>query len=100
MSPTLAQIIAADKVVIFSIPPCPYCIRAKKLLESKGIAYKDYSVDKMGAEGEALFDEVTKTTGGHETYPAIYVNGTFVGGNSDLQEANTNGKLDELLAKK
>src|SRR3989338_4538902 len=98
MSLSLAKVIAADKVVVLSIPPCPFCIRAKKLLESKNIPYKDYNISGLGDAGKALFAEMTQATGGHETYPAIYVNGTFVGGNSDLQEANTNGKLDQLLA--
>lgn len=97
MSLSLDSVIAADKVIVFSRVGCPYCKKAKELLVSKSIDYKDYSIDTMGSDGEALFAEMTKATGGHDTFPAIYVNKVFVGGNSDLQEANTNGKLEELL---
>eukprot|EP01096_Ripella_sp_DP13-Kostka_P005865 TRINITY_DN203_c0_g1_i5.p2 TRINITY_DN203_c0_g1~~TRINITY_DN203_c0_g1_i5.p2 ORF type:complete len:178 (-),score=78.83 TRINITY_DN203_c0_g1_i5:54-524(-) len=87
-----------NKVFIFSKSYCPYCKRAKALLESKNIAYKAFELDQE-ATGPAVHAEVKKITQ-RNTVPNIWINGKPFGGSDDLQAAAANGKLDELLAAK
>ena len=96
MSQKLAELTKNNKVLIFSVTGCPFCLKTKTLFkETLNIEYKDVNVrEEEGAQ--EIFAEVTKQYG-HETFPAVFVNGTFVGGNSDVQEAHTNGKLKTLL---
>ncbi len=95
--PPLAEVIAADSVVMFTRSCCPYCIKARRLLDSKNVEYRE--IDIFSSEGDQLFDEVMRTYK-HETVPAIFINQTFVGGCDSLVAADSSGKLAELLAKK
>ncbi|KAH9592999.1 Glutaredoxin [Trypanosoma melophagium] len=94
---SLASLKSTNKVVMFSWVTCPYCVRAQKVLQPMTNDVKVYHVDEM-EEGQALRDEIKKLYN-HETVPAIFINGEFVGGCSDLEELNKQGKLAEMLAK-
>lgn len=82
------------KVEIYTKTFCPYCHRAKALLEHKGAQLSEIAVD-MGGERK---QEMIQRAGGRMTVPQIFINGKHVGGCDDLFELEDAGKLDELLA--
>lgn len=82
------------KVEIYVKMTCPYCFRAKHLLDSKGIEYQVHSVDFGGP----LKQEMVQRAGGRTTVPQIFIDDRHVGGCDDLMNLERHGKLDELLA--
>ena len=86
--------IAAPSVEVFSKPFCSYCFRAKRLLESKGIEYKEHVVTYGGPERQ----EMIRRSGGRTTVPQIFIDDRHIGGCSELLELERSGRLDELLA--
>lgn len=81
-------------VEIYTKTFCPYCWRAKLLLESKGVEYKEIGVD-FGGELRQLMIERAR---GRTTVPQIFIGEHHVGGCDDLVALDREGKLDELLA--
>ncbi|CBH17029.1 glutaredoxin, putative [Trypanosoma equiperdum] len=94
--PSIASMIKGNKVVVFSWVTCPYCVRAEKLLHARTKDITVHYVDKM-SEGEQLRGEIYQAYK-HETVPAIFINGNFIGGCSDLEALDKEGKLDGLLS--
>jgi glutaredoxin 3 len=71
---------------------CPYCARARGLLELKGVAYTEIDVDAVpGARDEMM------ARGGGETVPQIFIGGRPVGGSDELHALDAAGRLDPLL---
>lgn len=83
------------KVEMYYKPTCPYCQRAKALLDSKNVVLEEYI--NISAEPERRA-EMIERAGGRTTVPQIFINGQSVGGCDDLFALNSAGKLDELLA--
>jgi glutaredoxin 3 len=81
-------------VEIYTKSFCPYCWRAKALLESKGVAYEEIAVDYGGAERQAMIERAN----GRTTVPQIFIAGTYIGGCDDLMALDRAGKLDQLIA--
>jgi glutaredoxin 3 len=81
-------------VEIYTKTFCPYCWRAKTLLESKGVAYQEISVDFGGELKQAMVQRAR----GRTTVPQIFIGERHVGGCDDLMALDRAGKLDELLA--
>lgn len=81
------------KVEIFTKWGCPYCSRAKQLLESKGVAFEEYDIT-MGGPKRA---EMAERAPGAATVPQIFIDGILVGGSDDLAALDTQGKLDMML---
>jgi glutaredoxin 3 len=81
------------RVEIYTKFMCPYCARAKKLLESKGVEYQEYEIS-MGGEKR---DEMLSRANGRTTVPQIFIDERHVGGSDDLAELERNGQLDPLL---
>ena len=81
-------------VVMYSSMFCPYCSMAKRLLESKGIAFEEISVDLESA----LRAEMMARANGRHTVPQIFVGEHHVGGFDDLYALEQAGELDPLLA--
>ena len=80
---------------IYTTRFCPFCVRAKQLLGSKGLAFNEIPVD-----GDAkLRQQMTKKAGGSHTVPQIWVNSVYVGGCTELIAADRSGELDRLLEK-
>lgn len=75
---------------MFSKSYCPYCNASKRLLNERGVEYKVVELDQIdkGLEMQGAI----KQGWGHSTVPAIFHKGVLIGGNSDLQSLNTNGK--------
>lgn len=80
-------------VTIYTTTYCPYCVRAKELLNRKGAAYSEIS-----AEDDAVREDMIVKAGGRRTVPQIFIGDTHVGGCDDLYALDKAGKLDTLLA--
>ena len=79
-------------VIVYSTAVCPYCIRAERLLEAKGVTVQKVRVDLDPAERVKMMERT-----GRRTVPQIYVGDTHVGGFDDLYALDQAGKLDPLL---
>jgi glutaredoxin 3 len=81
------------RVRMYSTRWCGYCVRAKALLESRGIEYEEVSLDDDPAFRQKLFD----LTGGW-TVPQILIDGRPIGGYTELWRLDRDGRLDDELA--
>jgi glutaredoxin 3 len=84
----------AAKVEMYTKMFCPFCIRAKALLESKGVDI----IDIPAATDKAVRAEMNQRSNGRNTFPQIFINGKHVGGSDDLAALERAGKLDPMLA--
>ena len=72
---------------------CGYCVRAKALLDSRGLDYDEITLDD-DAEFRRKLNELT----GGWTVPQILIDGRPIGGYTELWQLDRTGRLDELLA--
>ncbi|WP_434608259.1 glutaredoxin 3 [Pseudomonas sp. D2-30] len=79
-------------VVVYSSDYCPYCSRAKHLLQSKGVAFEEIKVDGKPQLRAEMTQKARRTS-----VPQIWIGGTHVGGCDDLYALERAGKLDALL---
>jgi glutaredoxin 3 len=82
------------EVVVYKTQFCPYCVRAKHLLEKKGVPFQEVDVTDDPGKRQWLVD-VTR----QRTVPQVFINGKPVGGFDDLARLDRAGELDRLLAK-
>ena len=82
------------KVVIYSTGWCPYCERARALLQRKGVPYTEIRIDEQPAERATMVER----SGGRRTVPQIFVGDEYLGGSDEIHALERSGKLDELLA--
>jgi len=80
-------------VTIYTTRSCPYCIKAKQLLNLKGVTYEELRTD----ESAELAAEAVKKSGGIRTVPQIFIDDHHVGGCDELYALEREGKLDPLL---
>lgn len=81
-------------VEIYTKSFCPYCWRAKALLDSKGVGYEEIAIDGNASERQAM----SQRANGRTTVPQVFIAGQHVGGCDDLMALDRAGKLDELIA--
>jgi glutaredoxin 3 len=81
------------RVRVYSTRWCGYCVRAKSLLESRGIEYEEISLDDDPAFRQKLFD----LTGGW-TVPQILIDGKPIGGYTELWRLDRDSRLGDELA--
>lgn len=81
-------------VEIYTKTFCPFCVRAKHLLERKGVRYQEHLLDYGGERRQ----EMIQRAKGRTTVPQIFIGDRHVGGCDDLMALDRAGKLDELLA--
>ena len=81
-------------VEIYTKTFCPYCWRAKHLLDEKGVEYREIGVD-FGGE---VRQQMIQRANGRTTVPQILIAGRHIGGCDDLVALEIAGKLDELIA--
>ena len=81
------------RVEIYSTMFCPFCYRAKKLLESKGADYEELDVTMKPGRRR----EMTERSGGRSSVPQIFIDDTHIGGCDELYTLEADGKLDPLL---
>ena len=80
-------------VEIYTWRACPFCIRAKALLDRKGVTYTEYAIDGDRAARRAMSEKA----GGRTSVPQTFINGEHVGGCDDLYALERSGQLDALL---
>ena len=83
-----------QKVVMYTTPICPYCVRAKRLLAMKKVPYEEIDVSR----DPGLRAYMVQRAGGMMTVPQIFIGETHVGGFDDLYALDQAGGLDPLLA--
>ncbi len=79
-------------VLMYSTRFCPYCVRARLLLDSKKVGYEDIGVDTRPELRREMMDK-----SGRRTVPQIWIGDRHVGGYDDLAHLERAGELDELL---
>jgi len=82
------------KVEIYTKTFCGFCVRARHLLQSKGVDFDEYVIDGGGPKRE----EMIQRANGRTTVPQIFIDGRHVGGCNDLYDLERDGTLNELLA--
>jgi glutaredoxin 3 len=80
-------------VEIYYWTTCPFCTRARALLDNKGITYKGYDI----TGDEAARAKMVARTGGPKSVPQIFINDQLIGGCDELHALQSQGKLDGLL---
>ncbi len=80
-------------IEIYTQPYCPYCARAKALLDSKGVTYKEIDAP----QGSPARSESRSRTG-RTSVPQIFIDGKHIGGCDDLVALDRKGGLDPLIA--
>lgn len=81
-------------VEIYTKSGCPYCARAKALLDGKGIRYQESEINSDPAARATMLSRAN----GRTTVPQIFIGGDHVGGSDDLAALESAGKLDAMLA--
>ena len=84
------------KVEIYSKQSCPFCRRAKRLLQARGASYHEYDLDEAPGKLEEMLERIG---GGPPTVPQIFINGERVGGMDRLAGLDRVGELNALLAR-
>lgn len=82
------------KVEIYTWSSCPFCIRAKNLLQQKGVQYIEYKID---GDEQARRAMVARGSDGKRSVPQIFINDRHVGGCDALYDLEAAGELDRLL---
>lgn len=80
-------------VEIYTTQVCPYCVRAKELLQRKGVTPVELRVDN----DDDLREQMLKRAQGRRTVPQIFIDNIHVGGCDDLYALESAGKLDGML---
>lgn len=81
------------KVVIYTTEICPYCVKAKALLNKKNVDFQEIKITD-----DATREEMMRKTNGAKTVPQIFINDKLIGGCDDLYALESAKKLDALLA--
>lgn len=81
------------KIEIYTKFFCPYCTRAKALLEAKGAEYEEIDISMDSRLRRDMMDRAN----GRSTVPQIFIDGRHIGGSDDLASLDAKGGLDPLL---
>jgi glutaredoxin 3 len=81
------------QIEIYTTPMCPYCWRAKRLLQQKNAAFVEIDLWQEGSRRQ----EMIERAGGRTTVPQIFIDGRAIGGSDDLAALERQGRLDDLL---
>jgi glutaredoxin 3 len=79
------------EITLYTTEPCGRCVRAKELLQARGLVYREVNLVK-DPEGRRMLVTLT----GHLTFPQIVIDGRPLGGFKELVEADGRGELEEL----
>ena len=80
------------EVVIYTTAACPYCMRARRLLERKGVSFQEIRVDLEPSRWQEMEERSRRNT-----VPQIFIGDRSIGGFDDLAELDFDGELDGLL---
>jgi glutaredoxin 3 len=81
------------RVEIYTTPSCPFCVRAKRLLDARGIVYDEVDV----ADDATLRADLVRRTG-RRTVPQIFIDGASIGGFEELAALDASSRLAGLIA--
>ena len=81
------------EIEIYTTMFCPYCARARALLERKGVDYDEIDI----IEEPTRRDEMIRRAGGRTSVPQIFIDGEHIGGSDELVALDRAGKLDPKL---
>lgn len=81
-------------VKVYTTNYCPYCVRAKQLLKSRGVPFEEILVD---GDDPNVWQEMFQRSG-MKTVPQIFFGDECIGGYTDLEALDRSGKLQEKLA--
>jgi glutaredoxin 3 len=82
------------EIVMYSTTICPYCDRARALLQRKHAAFREIKVDVQPEQRDIMLQR----SGGRRTVPQIFIGERHIGGFDDLRALDQAGQLDPLLA--
>jgi len=85
--------VSKPNIEIYTKAWCGYCVRAKNLLQAKGMEFSEYDIT-MGGPKKA---EMMARKPDAATVPQIFIDGRAIGGSDDLARLDREGKLDALL---
>ena len=80
------------EIILYTTRFCPFCVRAKQLLDSKGQTYQEFAVD----HDRELRQQMMEKSGRH-TVPQIWINDQHIGGCDELYGLEESGELDSIL---
>ena len=80
------------KVVMYGTPSCPYCVRARSLLERKEVGYQWIDVSRDAV----LYQEMVRLSGG-SSVPQIFIDQQPIGGCDEMHALEYQGRLNEML---
>ncbi len=83
---------SAPKVTVYTKQACPFCVRVKRLLDRKGVAYEE--IDVEGRDDLRLW--LVEATG-QKTVPQVFAGDRSLGGFTDVDALDREGKLDPIL---
>jgi glutaredoxin 3 len=82
-----------SQIKVYTTTACSYCVRVKRLLDSRGLSYEEIDLAR-DPEGRMALAKLT----GMMTFPQVILDGRLIGGFNETQAAAQSGLLDELLA--
>ena len=80
-------------VEIYTTPFCGYCSRAKRLLDNKGVPYREIDV----FTSRSLREEMVQRAGGRTSVPQIFIDGKGIGGFDEMVDLDLDDELDPML---
>lgn len=81
-----------SKVLMYSTSSCPFCMRARELLNKKNIEFTEILIDEHPSKRDEMIEK-----SGRRTVPQIFINQKPIGGCDDLYALEEQGQLDKLL---
>ena len=79
-------------IEIYTWQTCPWCQKAKALLDEKGVTYSEYKID-----GDDAHAKMVERAGGRTSVPQIFIDNHHIGGCKDMFALDEEGGLDPLL---
>jgi glutaredoxin 3 len=92
-TPQMATPNTPADIIIYSKDYCPYCVKAKQLLESKDLKYLEIGI----THDDELREQMLAKSNGSKTVPQIFINNQHIGGFSDLYALEESGELDKII---
>jgi glutaredoxin 3 len=77
---------------MYTTAHCPYCVRARRLLDAKGVSYQEIRIDRDTQQRTEM-----EARSGRSSVPQVFIDDFHVGGFDDMSELDLDGKLDQLL---
>lgn len=84
----------AAEITIYTKSTCPFCVKAKALLNQKGAAFNEIEI----TANDSLKQEMMAKANGRHTVPQVFINNEHIGGCDDLMACEASGDLDKKLA--